>query len=633
MITGNLQQKSTIIPPWVPTIHHQALADMPLFTLPRLPEAIRRRLRQPEKIRVSDHAEKYRIVTDGAHVGPWRHEYAPHTVKIMDSFGKPYVREVWFCGVEQSGKTNTMLNCMAWCIDCDPGTIFYLMPTEATADKIVGEKIKPVLHQSPRLARYLTGRADDVTLSRISLNHGVTVFPAYANSPSSMASFTAKHCFGDEVDKYPAMAGKEADPITLIKKRNRTYRGRYKRFFASTPAQMFIYKGTMACPQVWQWRVSCLHCNELIEMDGDHLILPDDANPETLEASGSVSYACNNCGTVWSDDDRQQAIRRGRWVCIKGDDLTRPTRIGYHHRAWECLDVPLLEIAIAFLKAKNGSMADKVAWANGYDAVDYEHIQKDRDEDHILRLVDAELPKEIVPRNTSCLLLHVDTQRVGFFYQVWAYGYGRDLDATVIDHGKVNSFANLIDLAAKTYADADGKNFRALAAFIDSGGGTNPNNPKHSRTTEVYEFCRRNPTFKPLKGRRTMEQPWDVKRLDYYPGAKGQKIAIPGGIMLYKINVTIYKNELAGKLQAEPDNPGSIRLHRDIGKDFATQLCAEYQDDHGWWICPRNKDNHHWDIGVYALAGADIVGVRNFRKPGESPQARRILSKGVPQNG
>ncbi|KJS02224.1 MAG: hypothetical protein VR65_06150 [Desulfobulbaceae bacterium BRH_c16a] len=586
-------------------------------------------MRQPEKIRVSEHAERYRVVTDGAHVGRWRHEYAPHTVKIMDTFGKPYVREVWFCGVEQSGKTNTMINCMAWCIDCDPGNIFYLMPTEDTADKITGGKIKPVLTQSPRLARYLTGRQDDVTLSRINLNHGVTIFPAHANSASSMASWAAKHCFGDEVDKYPAMAGKEADPITLIKKRNRIYRGRYKRFFASTPAQMFIYKGTMSCPQVWEWRAQCGHCDELIEMDGDHLILDDDATAESVEAAGTVSYACNSCGAVWSEEDRLQAIRRGRWVCIKGEDIVRPTRVGFHHRAWECLDVPLVEIAIAWLKGKSGTMADKVAWANGYEATDYEHIQQERQEDSILRLVDKSLPKGVVPRDTSCLLLKVDTQRIGFFYQVWAFGYGRDLPVAMIDHGKVESFSNLIDLAAKIYTDADGKKYRSMAGFIDSGGGTNPNNPKHSRTTEVYGFCRRNPFFKPLKGRRTMEQPWDVKRLDYYPGAKGQKIAIPGGLMLYKINVTIYKNELAGKLQYESDNPGAIRFHADTGADFARQLCAEYQDDHGWWICPRNKANHHWDICVYGLAAADIVGIRNLRKPGEQTQARRIISKGV----
>jgi phage terminase large subunit GpA-like protein len=214
------------IPPFVPEIHRSALAGRTV-TMERLPRSVRRVMRTSQKIKVSEWAEKYRTVTDGAHKGPWRHAYAPHTVKIMDTFGLPHVREVWFCGVEQSGKTNTMLNCLGWCIDCDPGNIFYLMPTEDTATKITGGKVRPMLNRSPQLARYVSSRTDDTTLSRIKLNNGVAIFPAHANSAAAMATWATKHCFGDEVDKYPLMTGQEADPITLIKKRNRTYKGRY----------------------------------------------------------------------------------------------------------------------------------------------------------------------------------------------------------------------------------------------------------------------------------------------------------------------------------------------------------------------------------------------------------------------
>lgn len=171
----------------------------------------------------------------------------PHTVKVMDTFGLPWVREVWFCGVEQSGKTNTMINCIGWAIDCDPGGIFYLMPTEDTAAKVTSGKLRPTLQKSPRLARYLSAKEADTTLARINLTHGVTIWPAHANSASSMATWTAKHCFGDEVDKYPAQVGKEADPITLIKKRNRNYKGRYKRF---SPAPRRACSSTKACKTV-----------------------------------------------------------------------------------------------------------------------------------------------------------------------------------------------------------------------------------------------------------------------------------------------------------------------------------------------------------------------------------------------
>jgi phage terminase large subunit GpA-like protein len=130
-----------------------------------------------------------------------------------------------------------------------------------------------------------------------------------------------------------------------------------------------------------------------------------------------------------------------------------------------------------------------------------------------------------------------------------------------------------------------------------------------------------------------MDQTWNPTRLDFFPGPKGKKIPIPGGLILYIINVTIYKNELSGKLNIEPTDPGAIHLYADVGRDYAKQMCAEYQDEHGWWICPNGKPNHHWDIGVYGLALADILQLRIRRKQSEAGPARRVLSRGVTNDG
>jgi len=624
-LTGT--QRKIQLPDWVPARTRSALAGREVsFDLPR---QVKLRLRQPEKMRVSEWAEKHRRVTDGAHVGAWHHDYAPHSVKIMDTFGLPWVREVWMCAVEQSAKTAIMINCMGWAVDCDPGNIFYFMPTESTAGKIMGEKIRPAFQKSPRLARYLSAKQDDTSLTKISMAHGISILPAWANSPTSMATFAAKHCFGDEVDKYPVMAGREADPITLIKKRNRTYRGRFKRFFSSTPAGLYIYKGMQACHQVWERRVTCPDCGELVRMDAEHLVLPEGATAESIERTG-VEYACNACGSAWDDTAREHAIRTGRWVCVKGADIARPAKVGFHLRAWECLDIPLTEIAAAYLAAKTGSTSDKVAWANGYEATDYVEEHQERKEDHILRLVDKSMPRAVVPRGTSTILVLADTQAVGFYYQIWAYGWGRDLETWRIDHGYVEHFDHLADIAARDWQDADGKDHRALCGFIDSGGGTDPMHPKHSRTAEVYEFCRRNPFFRPLKGRREQSQPWNTTRIDYYPSRQGKKVPIPGGLVLYTINVTVYKSDLARKLQIEPGDPGAFHLHAEMGEDYAKQMCAEYQDERGWWLCPKNKANHHWDIAVYGMAAADILRIKDKRQQEENHQPqRRVISRGV----
>ncbi len=197
----------------------------------------------------------------------------------------------------------------------------------------------------------------------------------------------------------------------------------------------------------------------------------------------------------------------------------------------------------------------------------------------------------------------------------------------MIDHGFVMSFGNLIDIGQKIWTDADGKEYRCQTGWIDSGGGTDPHRPKHSRTVEVYNFCRKNPFWKPVKGRRTMEYGWNVKRLDFYPSSVGKKVPIPGGLNLYTINVTINKDELSRKLQIELDDPGGIRLHAETDSGYAKQLCAEYQDERGYWICPKGKDNHQWDCWVYGLAAADIVGLQNLIKPAEQQEQQQKKRK------
>jgi phage terminase large subunit GpA-like protein len=593
-----------------------------------LPRQLRLVMRHPEKIKVSEWAAQYRVVSDGAHEGPWRHEYAPHTVKVMDTFGLPWVREVWFCGVEQSGKTNTMINCIGWAIDCDPGGIFYLMPTEDTAAKVTSGKLRPTLQKSPRLARYLSTKEADTTLARINLTHGVTIWPAHANSASSMATWTAKHCFGDEVDKYPAQVGKEADPITLIKKRNRNYKGRYKRFFSSTPAGLFIYKGVQNCHQVWEYRLKCPHCEEYIKLDADHLVIPEQATPEQIEREG-CGYACNECGTVWDDQTREHAIRLGHWYCVQGADNPRPHKVGFHHRAWECLDITLAEIGAAWLRAKQGDHSAKVAWANGYEAIDYEAEKAGTlSTDHLLRFK-SELPRNLVPPDTARLWLLVDTQQSSFYYQLWAAGFAPDVNLHMVRHGIVESFADLEGLLDATWRDADGKEYRITNGLIDSGG-TRKGWQKHSRTVEVYDWCSRNRVVMPHKGMhgRTGDL-ISYKDVATFPGTNKK---IPGGLKRANLRVDIFKDELERRLAMEPDDTGALSFHCDIDEQFSKHYTTEIKDEHGDWQHYKSKGrNDYWDCTVYALALREMLKLRMPRKEQPATTGRRIFSKGVGQ--
>ncbi|MGD0587112.1 MAG: terminase gpA endonuclease subunit, partial [Oryzomonas sp.] len=583
-----------------------------------LPAAIKAALRQPEKISVSDCAAQYRVVTAvDAQPGPWNNDEMPHTVKPMNTYAQPWVKEIWLCWPERAGKTNVMLNCLSWTKLFDSGNIFWLDPSEDDTGKNVKTKIIPMFRESEHFRDCLSARADDTGKGLIAFQDGTYLFPAHSNSARSMSNFFGLHNFGNEVDKYPPMTGSETNPINLIRKRGRDV-GRSKFMFSSTPAGRHIYKGTMACRQIWQLSSKCPHCGDFVLMDDEHLVIPKEATVEQVEnGEAPLCYACNACGAEWDEEDRRESFIHGKWVCTKGEDSKRPRSIGFHASALPFPMVPLMEYCAKYLRSKSGDQSDKVDYAHGYRVVDYEEDKADRKEDAILKLVDDHLPRAIVPPDISTIIILADTQQTGFMYQVLAIGYGSDPAPALIDHGFLETFEQLKEKGEEIFLDAQETEYRAHAGFIDSGGGTNPYKPKHSRTSEVYEFCRTNKFWRPLKGRRSQATPWSITRLDFFPSRDGKKRPIPGGLNLYTINVTLYKNQLATKLAINPGDPGALRLHAGVSEDgphsgqkYAAQLCAEYRDERGYWECPNGKANHFWDCWVYGFAGADILGVR-----------------------
>ncbi|MFQ8890619.1 MAG: terminase gpA endonuclease subunit [Bilophila wadsworthia] len=168
-------------------------------------------------------------------------------------------------------------------------------------------------------------------------------------------------------------------------------------------------------------------------------------------------------------------------------------------------------------------------------------------------------------------------------------------------------------LFGSVYADPDGREYAVKAAMIDAMGG---------RTAEVYRWAvRHRGRVFPWQGVRSMAQPYTPSHQEYFPDAKGNKVKIPGGLMLYRCDVTFFKSDLAFKLGIHPDDPGAFHLHANDGgqlEQYAKELCAEVWDDEKQgWENPANKPNHFWDCEVMQRAFAFILNVRHRRRPDE----------------
>lgn len=509
-------------------------------------------------------------------------------------------------------------NCLGYEMGRSSDMALFVMADESSAKNQMNTRIIPMVEKSPALAKLRSSNPYDITQKGVALKHGFNLKIGWGTSLVSVASDPCRVVLIDEADKFD-------QPVIFeeAKARTTTYADTCKIIVLSVPRfeHGVLMQEFNSCDEIRDFHVPCPSCGVMEPMRfGDQttpggIKWPQDHTYKYIRRHESAWYECPHCLAKWDDYRRKEALKGGEWEART--PVHRPKAVGFHFPSWISPFISLSEIAARWIKAKEalsrGDHEPMRVFVNNIMAEPFIEKHSERKEDGILVLKD-DRPRGLVPNDISCLMLFADTQQKGFYYEVVAFGWGQSLDTWQVREGYIETFEGLKQIASRDeYLDSDRQRHVIMAAFIDSGGGTGTT-PKHSRTAEVYEFCRLNPLFHPLKGRRTMSKPYHPTKIDNYPGTSRP---IPGGLTLYNINVTYFKNHLAEKLQINPTDPGAWRLHSEATEDYARQMCSEYQDDRGFWECPRGKANHYWDLGVYRLAAAEIVGIKFWKKEDE----------------
>jgi phage terminase large subunit GpA-like protein len=609
----------------------------------RVPHKVAGTVAKRRPMRVSKWSEKHRVLTMSTLPGPWRNDVTPYLAGIMDAAGFSSVEDMVLCKAPQVGGSEAANNFVGYCIDRMPGPVLYVYPDEQTAKENSNDRIQPMIEHSPRLKEYITGRMDDLASFRINLIH-MPIYLAWARSASRLANKPIRHLIFDETDKYPDTTGKrEADPISLGEKRTTTYEGRRKRWKLSSPTTWagVIWQSLLIVQALFAYWVRCPFCGGMQVMVFEQIKWPEDErDPERVKNEKLASYECEHCRALWKDTDRDKAVRSGIWRHQPGGwqgrqngtwqrGLTlnrylirhRPKSVGFHMPAWLSRFVSLSETAGAFLRGLKNKIKLR-DFMNGHKAEPWIAYEVTRTEDAILALRD-DRPRGVVPCDgvVAGLTAGVDTQDYGFYYEIDAWGYGMAADSWQVREGFAPSFAALEQILWKDhYADKDGKRYVVQFTVMDAMG---------HRTVPVYDWCRmRTGRVIAFKGEQRMNQPIAYTQIDYYPGTKKP---IPGGLRLLRGNVTHYKNELSRRLQIASADPGAWHLHSEATVEWARQMTAEYVDDKGLWQCKSGMANHAWDVSVYALIAADVIGIKYRRKEAEgiTAKGRRIISKGV----
>lgn len=245
-------------------------------------------LKPPEKMTVSQWADKYRIIPAGTsnQPGRWKTSKTPYLRGIMDAFSDDRIEEIVFIKPTQVGGTESILNILGYIVDQDPSSTLVVYPSDTLAEDISKNRIQPMLRATKPLAEKF--REDDSKLLALQFDNMYIPLTG-ANSAASLSSKPIRFVLLDEVDKYPPRSGggKEADPISLARERTNTFSYNKKIFITSTPTLKTgaIWREWESCTRQLFFYVPCPHCGRMQRLRFHQLKFPKEGSKTERSAA------------------------------------------------------------------------------------------------------------------------------------------------------------------------------------------------------------------------------------------------------------------------------------------------------------------------------------------------------------
>ena len=562
---------------------------------------IRRTLKTPEKLTVSQWAEKYRILDESSNFsGRWSNDVTPYLVGIMDAFNDPYVQEINFCKPTQVGGTEAMLNMLGWIIMSNPSPTMIVYPSDDLAKDTSNDRLKPSLTKTPEInERFYPNSSKELNLKF----RGMKIYLRGSGSPGKLASKAIKYLFFDEIDKMDGASKKEASPYNLAKERTRTFTYSKKIYTCSTPTLKtnYVWQIHEEADEQRQFFVPCPHCGEYITFAFKQIKFPSEEGMSNEERAEQAVYVCQECGCLITDKDKIKMLRRGEWRDTKKTCEGKPRKVSFWLNALYSRFLTWKEITMEFLDSKEDP--EKLQnFVNSWLAEPWEDTRLRTNADLVLEH-QTQTKEFVVPDWAKMLTAGVDVQENCLYWTIRAWG--DFLTSQNISHGQAFSFTELERIMNLEYRTEDGSPMVISLALIDSGYNAD----------SVYDFCVENSEWAlPSKGSSN-------PMLSHYKMSTINKAGSKAyGMNLVLIDTGKYKDMIAGRMR-KPSGSGSWMVYSGCDREYAEQVTSEHKvnvrANNGkvkqvWVQKTTHADNHYLDCEVYAMAAADLMGVRSL---------------------
>lgn len=562
----------------------------------------------PEQLTVSEWAEKYRVLDSksSAMPGAWSNSVTPYLAGIMDEFNNYETEQIIFCKPTQVGGTEALQNMIGYIVMQDPSPTMIVYPTDILARSVSENRLQPMLKATPEIAKKF-----DENSSLLELQfEGMYLSLVGSNSPSGLASKPIRFLMMDEVDKYPGASTKEADPIKLAMERTKTFHNR-KIYITSTPTLKtgHIWKAKESADLEKHFFVPCPHCGEFIEFKFKNIRFPDDESMSYADRAEFANYVCQECGCVITDNDKHNMLKKGEWRIVRHN--TKYVRnVAFWINTLYSPFVRWSDIAKEFLLTKDDP-EEFQNFTNSWLAEPWEDTKLKTNAELVMER-QTELPELVVPSWAKLLTGGVDVQETSLYWTIRAWG--DYFTSQNIAHGQALSFEEVARLMNIEYKTEDGDPAVVNLCLIDSG----------DQTDTVYDFCTYNSEWAlPVKGA-------SHAQLSHYKLSKiNREGSSANGLTLVLVDGDKYKDMIAGRMRKN-NGRGSWMVYNGCDMEYAKQVTNEHkvnvksggQIRQIWQPKYSHADNHYLDCEVYAMASADIMGVRTLHLQNEETQSR-----------
>lgn len=593
---------------------------------PQAREALRRargHFAPPRRMTVAEWAEIYRYLHSGPLAGSkFNLEETPALRGILEAYSDPSVAEIWCQKSAQVGWTQgVVMNIWGYHVHLDPCPMLVLFAKDGAGKRFMREKLEPCIRATKVLEERIPLEARSASNTQDYKRFpGGFIQLAGTNSPGNVKSTDARVIFVEEPDDTAKDVRGQGDAIALGRERKKTYPNG-KMIVGGTPTVKDLSKVETGMRKTDQRRffVECPHCQHAQTLRWENVRWNHDAlthhpvygthRPET------AAYACEECGVLWSETERHDAIRAAAHKPDRGWRATAAfTGIAGFFLNELCSlfnDSRLPELVKKFLEASSAlKLGDDTlmrsfvnntlgeTWTIKSDAPEVVELQE-RGETY----AEWSAPAEALV--ATCF---VDVQRGGEHsgesrLEYLVVGWGRGEESWRIARGKVlgnpleqSTWDELDHVLATPIRSAGGGVLPIHMMGVDSGDGMTQEavylyvRTKRRQGRDVIatkgSSQRARPIFSPPK---VQDHQHDDRAAKY-------------GLKLYQIGTDTAKDTIAGRIKLQGRGPAHMHWPASIGQDYFEQITAEVKtpgrNGHEVWVKKAGRANEMLDCEV-----------------------------------